>query len=107
MRSFGISFTIAKYQIWNAYERTFDIESLRQDESENPSADWQGRESFTTDYFPLRSTPVSRRGSFAGLVAAAQISGLISADTAATYLCASSFEFERSREAIAQLYPDL
>jgi Zn-dependent peptidase ImmA (M78 family) len=103
MEKFGISYTAAKYQIWNAFDRGIDFEGLCVDDVE-PTVDWNGREAFTDDYFPIRSTTTIRRGRFAGLVVKSESQGLISEDTACTYLQTDLDSYRRARANIASLY---
>jgi Zn-dependent peptidase ImmA (M78 family) len=84
MMHFGISATAAKYHVKNV--SGLDTSTLPIRDLPSPSDDWIGRENFTLDWFPQPSTPISRRGRFALLVARAHDKGLISADTAALYL---------------------
>src|SRR5262249_24422018 len=67
MEYFGVSFTSAKFQLWNALDRQDSLESFVVDDVE-PTDEWKGRESFTIDYFRPSSVPQSRRGHFAFLV---------------------------------------
>ena len=84
MEEYGISATAARYHLWNAAKR--DLSNVRLQELPSPSDEWIAAENLTVDWFPLRETPISRRGNFAVLVARAFEKGLISGDTAAMYL---------------------
>ena len=50
------------------------------------SDEWKAQENYTNDYFPIRTTPVARRGRFAWAVVRSMERRLISLDTAATLL---------------------
>lgn len=102
MERFGISATAARNHLGNALG---DVNALPvASDHAQPSPDWEGRESFTTDYFPSPSTPLSRRGSFAGVVVAAEGARVASEDTAAEYLNVTIAEYRRVRGAIAGLF---
>ena len=107
---FGISYTMARYQIWNGIDRSVPLEQIVVDRGStpvSPSDEWRGRESFTADYFPLNGTSPARRGSFAGLVAKAEQLNLLSPETAASYLQADKDEFSQNADMIRALFPDL
>lgn len=85
METYGVSFTAASYHLWNALDRSFKREDLHVDDVE-PSDEWKAAEDWTLDWFPLKATPLSRRGGLAIAVVRAEKEGLISEDTAASYL---------------------
>jgi Zn-dependent peptidase ImmA (M78 family) len=103
MQTFGLSFTAAKYHLSNSYWRKYDVPqrimTVRPDES------WMAAEDFALDYFRPEEVPVSRRGRFAGIIAACEAKRLISAETAALYLDCSIAAFDRDRETIRSLFP--
>lgn len=83
--TYGISFTAARWQIANALEispNQLDIGRL----DIQPTDDWNGRENFTADYFPIEKTPISRRGRFCSVLIEAMERGIISEDTVASHL---------------------
>ncbi|MCJ2072888.1 ImmA/IrrE family metallo-endopeptidase [Methylobacterium sp. J-030] len=84
MRVYGISASAAKRHIQNVTRRKTDQVSAY--ELPFPSDDWIGRENFTLDWFPAKSTPLSRRGKFAWIVALALQRKKISSDSAAMFL---------------------
>ena len=104
MERFGVSFAVARYQVWHAHDRSFPIETL-QVEDNTPTPDWVGRESFTTDFFPIRETPVNRKGLFCGVVRKAEAENLISEDTAATYLESTITKYREEKTAIQDFFP--
>ena len=105
MEKFGISATAARYHISNSIQRTISSDKCGA-ENVIPSPEWEGRESFTNDYFPMKSTSTMRRGEFCAAVVAAEMRGLISVDTAVSYLSASSTtEYNGNREMILSLFP--
>ncbi len=90
MLEFGVSFTAARYHIWNATHRIWGLEEIRASEF-SPTEDWEGREQFLTTYIPSRELEaanfrMNRRGKFLSYVVDAQHQNLISDDTAALYL---------------------
>lgn len=103
MEYFGISFTSAKFQVWNAFDRKVPLESLTVDNFE-PTDEWKGRESFTVDIFRPKSVPQSRRGYFAALVVRALNERLISRDSAASFLGCAASELDESVAFIEQAF---
>lgn len=103
MEHFGISFTSARFQIWNALERRVPLESFAVDDVD-PTDEWKGQESFTMDYFKPESTPKSRLGLFAGLVVKAMRKRLISLDTAALFLGCTENELNENAAFIEQIF---
>lgn len=104
METFGVSYSLARYQIWNASNQMMSLDSLRV-KNTTPTMDWEALETYAVDYFPIRSVPSTRRGEFAGAVVAAEKAGLISRDTACSYLRCSESEYIDNRERIAGLFP--
>ncbi len=83
--TYGISFTAARWQVANALgisPNQLDIGRL----DIQPTDDWNGRENFTADYFPIEKTPISRRGRFCSVLIEAMERGIISEDTVASHL---------------------
>jgi len=95
MEMFGISATAARYHAWNALGREPDFERVRASDSQ-PTDEWRAGETATVDYFPIESTPDSRRGRFSYMVARGIGSSLHSTDSAASMLNASRAEMERA-----------
>jgi Zn-dependent peptidase ImmA (M78 family)/transcriptional regulator with XRE-family HTH domain len=104
MEQFGISFTSAKYQLWNSLDRRFPLNDLRTADI-RPTDDWIGRESYSLDFFKPESVPETRRGNFSGVVVAAERLGLISPDSSASYLGCTEEEYLSHANLIQQLYP--
>lgn len=104
LEKFDVSFTAGRYQLWNSLHRPRPLESFTVTETE-PSADAQGRESYAADYFPIPTTPMTRRGRFSGVVVLAAKKGVISWDTAAEYLNSTEAELEQAAPSILDLYP--
>jgi hypothetical protein len=105
MEFFGVSFTSAKFQLWNALERKSTLDSFVVNDVE-PTDDWKGRESFTNDFFKPKEVPLSRRGLFAWYVIEAMRQKLISIDSAASYLCCSQEELRINEQLIRDIYQD-
>jgi len=103
MVRFGVSFTSAKFQIWNALERSVPLDSFSVENVE-PTDDWKGRESFTNDFFVPKAVPISRRGYFALYVVRALKEYLISLDSASAFLQISKEELIPNVEAIERLF---
>ena len=95
---YGISVTAASYHVVNASHQSVDPPwGVPPDNG----GDWKGVENFAVDFFPIYSTPITRRGRFAGLVVKACRRGLISTESAAEYLCCSANEFQSQSHKIA------
>ncbi len=103
MQTFGISYTAARYHVFNAHYR----EDLLPEQTElpGPSEDWRIAEDFTLDYFPVRSVSSQRRGRFAGLVTACYERQMLSSYTAALYLGCPEQEFLENVDAIQECHP--
>lgn len=102
--SFGISFTAARYQIWNALDRGTSFEELKAS-CVQPSVEWQASESYATDFHPIPSIPLSRAGRFSAVVVRSAIESVISWDTAAEYLISTPEEVKAVADAIIDLFP--
>jgi Zn-dependent peptidase ImmA (M78 family)/DNA-binding transcriptional regulator YiaG len=102
MQKFGLSQTAARYHVFNAHFRQHEIPQFAIHET--PSDELRAAENFTTDFFPLQSTPVQRRGKFADLVARAYTEGCISPETASFYLHCSKEEFSKKVGALRQVF---
>jgi len=106
MQLFGISFTAARYHIWNAIERKQPFENLKANDI-RPSSEWDGKEAYTTDYHPIATLPPSRAGRFSAIVVQAAIKEIISWDTAAEYLLTTQEEVRDLAEIILSLFPEV
>ncbi len=110
IQSYGLSFTAARYQIWNALGRAISLEQLNTQEPSR-EADWDGREAYTTTWHPVRALIdyPSRAGRFSALVIRAAESGVVSWDTAATWLYSSENDLRQKSlgTAMRDLYPEL
>ena len=103
MDYFGVSFTSAKFQIWNAKKRDIALDSFSVHDVE-PTDEWNGRESFTNDFFKPQSVPVSRRGIFAKYVVEALSRKLISDDSAASFLGCTENELKNNLDTIKSIF---
>lgn len=102
MQEFGVSATVAKWQIYNGLYRTPDLAAIRPETHTQPSDDWEAEEGWTTDFFPLQNS-FARRGRFAEICFRAYESEIISARSAADYLGASIEDFEAALPALRNL----
>lgn len=111
MTRYGIGGTAAKYHIANVsrgWGAEVDTRNVASSQLPLPDDHWTANENWTADYFPVASVPISRRGRFSGLVASAVSLGLISIDTAASWLRAPPSALERQLTTMAELTaPDL
>ncbi len=90
LNEFGVSFTAARYHIWNATGRVWELKDIKTEEVD-ASGDWAGRENFLATFVPYLEVkngmfPTNRRGQFLTYVIDAEREKLISEDTAALYL---------------------
>lgn len=99
MAEFGISASAAKHHVKNVVR--LDAFSSRVRSVPEPDLQWVAMENLTLDYFPIASTPLSRRGKFSWCVAQAFESGEISLDSVASWLSAPVNEV--SNAAIKQI----
>jgi hypothetical protein len=104
MDVFGISFTVARYQIWNGLDRSVPMESLVTSRRV-PGVDWEGREAFAIDCHPLHHVRPSRAGRFGAVALRAAEEGLISHDTVATWLEESVNDVRDAALEIRGLFP--
>lgn len=102
MTTFGISHTAARYHIGNALYRNYDVPD--EIHGVGPSDDQKALEDYTLDYFQPETTPIQRRGKFAGVVAQAFEGDLISRETAAEYLNCSVDDFLEYKDVIRSLF---
>lgn len=105
---FGISFTAARYQVWNGLARRVDLASLTASNT-RPDPSWEGREAYTVDYHPIRSLArrPSRAGRFSAVALRAAERRRVSWDTAAEWLDASVDEVRAALPAVRSLFPDV
>ena len=94
MRTFGISATAARHHVKNVTK--LDSFGSRHEPAPEPDANWIAMENLMLDYFPIKSTPLSRRGKFAWYVAKLFDDGQITLDTAASYLAVTATELTES-----------
>lgn len=90
MVEFGVSFTAAKYHMWNATHQIWKLKEIKS-RAVKALEEWEGREGFLTTYLPSRELEdagfrMNRRGRFLSYVVDAKRDRLISEDTAALYL---------------------
>ena len=90
MVEFGVSFTAARYHIWNATHRVWNLDDIATRDVE-PTEDWEAREQFLVTYIPSNQLEaanfrMNRRGKFLCYVIDARRQKVISDDTAALYL---------------------
>lgn len=105
---FGVSFTAARYQVWNGLERRTPLDRLTAP-SVRPDPTWDARERYTTDYHPIRALArhPARAGRFSALALRAALERHISWDTAAEWLDASADEVRRAEADLRGLFPDV
>lgn len=107
MQTFGLALTGARRHVSNvsrAYGAEIDTSHLDQSRIPRPSNHWEASESWTVDFFPVASTPISRRGRFAALVVRAAKSERVSLDSAASWLGVEVASISGKLEAIDELY---
>jgi hypothetical protein len=105
VNTFGISFTAARYQVWNGLERKQSLESFRMDGGQDQV--WDAREAFTVDWNPLGHVREARAGKFSAVVVKAAQEAVISWDTAAAYLDVPESEIRPGADRIREFYPSV
>lgn len=104
MDRFGISRTAARFHVENALKRTMQLQPFEAQVTAAPTDEWKARESFGLDWFKPESVPPQRRGRFAGLVVAAERQGLLSEDTACSYLAVVPTDYRAHWRTIQSLH---
>lgn len=104
METFGISFTAARFQIWNSCDRKFDLAELKTDKGVEPNEVWRAQEGGTTDVFPFKETPLSRRGRFAYYLASAESERKIHESLVASWLRVSVQEYRAKKRNLMGLF---
>lgn len=98
---YGVSRTAATYHLRNVCG--VDVAHVASADVLVEQDGWLAGENQAIDYFPIKTTPISRRGLFAFLVALAESRRLISEETAATWLRAAQADFRSSKAQILEL----
>ncbi|WP_219132531.1 ImmA/IrrE family metallo-endopeptidase [Janthinobacterium sp. UMAB-60] len=101
MVKFGVGAGAAKYHIHNVTKRV--TSQVKNTTLPNPDLSWVARENLSIDYFPVESTPITRRGKFAWIVALACENKIITSDSAASFLCCKESEFIDGMKTIIEL----
>ena len=103
VEEFGISHIAAQRHIQNI--QFFGWGGTQYESSwSRPSQEMEAAESFTVDYFPIRSTPIQRRGKFGEIVMKCHDRNLISEDTACLYFRCSHEEFQGHEDSLRSIY---
>lgn len=105
---FGLSFTAGRYQVWNGLGRTVPLEDIRAP-NRPAELDWDGRETFTLAYHPIRSLVErpSRAGRFSAVAVRCAQVGVVSWDTVSEWLYCPEDEARSAADVLAGLYPDV
>ena len=105
---FGVSFTAGRYQVWNGLDRSVPLESIKAPHRP-PEQDWDGKETFTVDYHPVRALGdvPARAGKFSAVVVRAARDGIISWDTAGEWLASTEKELKDVSPFMVDLYPSV
>jgi hypothetical protein len=108
---FGLGPTASQHQIQNASKGQVTADSISRrrsepGESRHMSA-WEGPESFTNYFHPVPGIRPSRVGRFGALVVRAAETGLVSWDTAASWLETSEAEARGAQESLRDLFPSV
>lgn len=103
MVHFGLSATAMRYHLWNAFDRSFDVDNVRSIDP-TPTDDWKGREQFTDDFFVLPDTSLERRGEFAAVIVKSEREKWISEETAAFYLETNVHSYQAKSNEILSLF---
>lgn len=103
MEVFGLSYTAARFHIFNSLSKTIDLEQLTST-GYSIADNWQAQENFTVDFFKPESVPFSRRGRFAYEVVKAEETRKISTNAAAIWLGCSTLEYQKEKETIKSFF---
>ncbi|PAX09012.1 ImmA/IrrE family metallo-endopeptidase [Sphingomonas lenta] len=90
MDRFGLSFTAARLHLANVIKNrrgvVLNLQNVKGGKMPRPSEDWQIREDWTNDFYPVATVPITRRGTFGARVARAVRERLLTLDIAAEWL---------------------
>jgi len=106
MAHFGVSFTVARYQIWNGLDRSIPLDDLTTD-WRDLNLDWEAREAYTIDYHPIRGLRPTRAGRFSAVAVRAAEEERISWNTASEWLEAPTDELRRVAAQLKELFPSV
>jgi hypothetical protein len=106
MAHFGVSFTVARYQIWNGLDRSIPLDDLTTD-WRDLNLDWEAREAYTIDYHPIRGLRPTRAGRFSAVAVRAAEEERISWNTASEWLEARTDELRRVAVQLRELFPSV
>ena len=104
MDTFGISYTAARYQLWNGLDRRLGLEELIS-ERRKPDLSFESGEAYTADYHPIQGIPVPRAGRFSAVVLHAAENKRVSWQTAADYLDCKEAQLRVASKGIRELFP--
>ncbi len=103
MSVYGISAATARHHVFNVTH--IDTANLHASQLPTPSEDWVAQEDLSIGYFPIKTTPITRRGKFAWFVARSYADGKLSADSAASYLMCEKQEVVDHLQTILEMWP--
>ena len=105
---FGLSFTAGRYQVWNGLDRAVPLHDFKAP-NKRPSDDWEGRESYTVVFHPIRelASRPSRAGRFSAVAVRCAQLGIVSWDTISEWFFCQPEEAENAAASLADLYPDV
>jgi hypothetical protein len=106
MDTFGISYTAARYQLWNGLDRKIDLDDLVT-ERRRPEPSFESGEAYTADYHPIQGIAVPRAGRFSAVVLRAAENNIVSWQTAADYLDCKETQLRASTNGIRELFPSV
>ena len=104
MTTYGIGGAAAKHHVHNV--ASLDTLNISITDLPLPTDDWSYREDLTIAFFPIRSTPITRRGKFAWFVAKSVARGMLSEDTAAAYLKCEISQIREHLATILDMWPE-
>lgn len=105
IKKYGISPTSAIYHLNNKLHKSININSINKNDIDYGS--WDGIESYGIDYFPINSTPISRRGLFSYRIIQCYEQNMISEMTSANYLKCSVNDFKDNIKRIKEMFVNL
>ena len=104
MTTYGISGSAAKHHVYNV--ANLNTSTVFVPALPSPTSNWVVQEELSIAYFPIASTPITRRGKFAWFVAKHFEGGLLSEDTCASYLKCDPGDISKHLGTILSMWPD-
>lgn len=102
MERYGVGFIAARWQLINS--GLLDPNDKLSGIDTKHTSDWSASEEASLNFFPIASVPDSRRGGFLKAVVDAAENGIISDDTASSYLSCSVVDFTEHKKELQEYF---